>query len=229
MRSNIQPRSLALAVLVHLILVGFLWWGASWLQPQPTEVELWDAASLSAQAEQPVAVAVNETAPPVVKVEETVETADIETKVVKTVKPEPSDVKPVVEKKPVEIKPVPVKTLPSKPVTSSSNNSARDAVLGNAGKVPNATGTSQSGSNNAGYVAKVKSLIEARGRNQGLSGASGRVSFRVAPNGTTFDVAVSITPSDKKAILEGILRNLIVPRGMPDEALSRGIRFSVKF
>ena len=228
MRSNIQPRSLALAVLVHLILVGFLWWGASWLQPQPTEVELWDAASLSAQAEQPVAVAVNETAPPVVKVEETVETADIETKVVKTVKPEPSDVKPVVEKKPVEVKPVPVKTLPSKPATSS-NNSARDAILGNAGKVPNATGTSQSGSNNAGYVAKVKSMIEARGRNQGLSGASGSVSFRVAPNGSISGVSISLTPPDKKAILEGILRNFTVPRGMPDEALSRGMRFSVRF
>ena len=182
MRSNIQPRSLALAVLVHLILVGFLWWGASWLQPQPTEVELWDAASLSAQAEQPVAVAVNETAPPVVKVEETVETADIETKVVKTVKPEQPDVKPAIEKKPVEVKPVPVKVLPSKPVADSNarTNILKNATNGTGNTVSN--NTSGAGSaDTAGYKAAVKRIVESRAGK--LNGKSAVIAINVSQSG----------------------------------------------
>ena len=235
--SDIQPRSVVLAIAVHVLLGGLLWWGATWVQPKPIETELWDAASLGAALNpQPVTEPtpqpeVNETTPPVVKTEETVEPAEIETKTVRETQPEKTVAKP--KEPPVESK-VTAKTQPTKPTptnkpNTAANDSARNSVLGNAGKVAGGTGTAKSGGMDAGYVGKVKSMIESRGRNQGLSNASGSVSFRVAPNGSILNIVASITPADKKAVLESIIRGINLPRPVPDEAMSRGMRFSVRF
>ena len=226
--SDIQPRSIVLAIAVHLILGGLLWWGASWVQPKPTEAELWDAAALGAALNQQSVTqpkpqpTVVEPTPTVVKTEETVEPAEIETK---------TQPKKPVEKEAVTDPKVTPKSQPIQPVQKSNttDSSTRSAILNNAGKVPGATGTAKSGGMDAGYISKVKSMIESRGRNQGLSNASGSVSFRVAPNGSISGVSASITPADKKVVLEGIIRSISLPRPVPDEAMSKGMRFSVRF
>jgi hypothetical protein len=43
------------------------------------------------------------------------------------------------------------------------------------------------------------------------------------------NIVASITPADKKVVLENIIRGINLPRPVPDEAMSRGMRFSVRF
>ena len=74
-------------------------------------------------------------------------------------------------------------------------------------------------------------MIEARGRNQGLSGTTGRVSFRVAPNGSISNVSVSGMPPDKAETLKRVISGLVLPRengAIPPPALSGGMNFNVR-
>lgn len=244
-----KPAALA-TLLVHACVLGLLWWGARWFAPQPTEVELWDAGSLGGGAmlnQEPSAAPIASTTtpapmPPVVNTPSAPSVS------------EPPPVKPdIVAPTPAAPKPqsTPQTPQPSTPVTKPqvsttkstpqpNTNTARNDVLaqartGSASGTGSGTGSgSAAGSGNAnyaGYVSKVKSMIENRGRNQGLSGIAGRVSFRVAPNGAVTSVSVSGMPPDKAETLKRVISGMVLPRDdgvIPQPVLSGGMSFSVR-
>lgn len=250
--NTLHKPSMLATVLLHTLVLGMLWWGAKWVVPQPTEVELWDAGSLggannSANTTQNSAAdasTVENIAPKSVP-EQTVKQALTQPNVT----PPPAQVQPDIaapNSKPQPQKPM----VPSAPINKSQsttpnntaqkpNTAARNDVLtqirqGSSG-VGSGTGNgSAAGSGNAnyaGYVGKVKSMIETRGRNQGLSGISGSVRFRVAPNGSVTSVSVSGMPPDKAETLKRMISGLVLPRengAIPPPALSGGMNFNIR-
>ena len=238
-------KSAALAtLLVHACVLGLLWWGAHWMAPQPTEVELWDAGSLGGSAmtaQETAAPAANPTTP-------TPATANTPTPPAPSVSEPSPAVKPDIaaptSKPAPTAKPQPqpqAQPSTTKPNTAqASANTARNDVLAQA-RTGAATGAgsgtgsgSAAGSGNAnyaGYVSKVKSMIENRGRNQGLSGIAGRVSFRVAPNGAVTSISVSGMPPDKAETLKRVISGMVLPRDngvIPQPVLSGGMSFGVR-
>ena len=247
-----KPSAIA-AVLVHALMLGLLWWGAQWVAPKPTEVELWDAGSLggassSANSTQNTAV----DATPIENVAPTPEPTITPAPTQPSITPPPEQAQPDIaapNSKPQPKTPAtPTPTTPtSKPQPTPApaaqpkpNTAARNDVLaqirqGSATGAGSGKGSgSAAGSGNAnyaGYVSKVKSMIEARGRNQGLSGISGTVRFRVAPNGAVTSVTVSGLPPDKAETLKRIISSMILPRengAIPQPALSGGLNFNVR-
>lgn len=238
-------KSAALAtLLVHACVLGLLWWGAHWMAPQPTEVELWDAGSLGGGAvtsQATVVPAANPTTP-------TPATANTPTPPAPSVSEPPPAVKPDIAaptskpastaKPQTQPQAQPSSTKPN--TAQASANTARNDVLAQA-RTGTATGAGSgtgsgsaagnSKSNFEGYKAKVRSMIEARGHNQGLSGNTGRVNFRVAPNGAVTSVSVSGMPSDKAETLRRIISNMVLPREngvIPPPVLSGGLIFNVE-
>ena len=245
-----KPSAIA-AVLVHALMLGLLWWGAQWVAPKPTEVELWDAGSLggassSANSTQNTAV----DATPIENVAPTPEPTITPAPTQPSITPPPEQAQPDIaapNSKPQPKTPAtPTPTVPTSkpqptaPTQPKPNTAARNDVLAQI-RQSSATGAgsgkgsgSAAGSGNAnyaGYVGKVKSMIEARGRNQGLSGISGTVRFRVAPNGAVTSVTVSGLPPDKAETLKRIISSMILPRengAIPPPALSGGLNFNVR-
>ena len=234
-------KSAALAtLLVHACVLGLLWWGAHWMVPQPTQVELWDAGSLGGGA-----VTNQEAAAPAVLPTATTPSAvlDTPTPPAPSVNEPPPAMKPDIAAPTSKPTPTPKpQTQPSttKPSPQPNTNTARNDVLAQA-RTGTATGAgsgtgsgSAAGSGNAnyaGYVSKVKSMIENRGRNQGLSGIAGRVSFRVAPNGAVTSVSISGMPPDKAETLKRVISGMVLPRDngvIPQPVLSGGMSFSVR-
>lgn len=194
-----NPRSAALTAFVHLMLFGLIWWGASWVQPKPAEVELWDAAGLAAtqqtQTTTETATSVNETERLSVDQKETNTPAEIETK--PDLKPKPQEVKPnqPVKSKEPQTKPI---TPAQKPTT---DNSARADVL------KNSNGTS-AGSSNAGvgnFIGRLESAIARAGQNRGLSSITGTARVTVLPNGSVRVQSVTTNPADKAATVRQVL------------------------
>ncbi len=245
-----KPSAIA-AVLVHALMLGLLWWGAQWVAPKPTEVELWDAGSLggassSANSTQNTAV----DATPIENVAPTPEPTITPAPTQPSITPPPEQAQPDIaapNSKPQPKTPAtPTPTVPTSkpqptaPTQPKPNTAARNDVLaqirqGSATGAGSGKGSgSAAGSGNAnyaGYVSKVKSMIEARGRNQGLSGISGTVRFRVAPNGAVTSVTVSGLPPDKAETLKRIISSMILPRengAIPPPALSGGLNFNVR-
>ena len=245
-----KPSAIA-AVLVHALMLGLLWWGAQWVAPKPTEVELWDAGSLggassSANSTQNTAV----DATPIENVAPTPEPTITPAPTQPSITPPPEQAQPDIaapNSKPQPKTPAtPTPTVPTSnpqptaPTQPKPNTAARNDVLaqirqGSATGAGSGKGSgSAAGSGNAnyaGYVSKVKSMIEARGRNQGLSGISGTVRFRVAPNGAVTSVTVSGLPPDKAETLKRIISSMILPRengAIPQPVLSGGMSFNVR-
>ena len=259
--NTLHKPSMLATVLLHALVLGVLWWGAKWAAPQPTEVELWDAGSLggansSANAAQNTAIDATPVenvapTPPTPTPEQSVKQAPTPPSIVQpNVTPPPAQVQPDIaapSSKPQPQKPtVPNNTTANKPqpmpnnAAQKPNTAARNDVLtqirqGSATGAGSGTGSgSAAGSGNAnyaGYVGKVKSMIETRGRNQGLSGISGTVRFRVAPNGSISNVSVSGMPPDKAETLKRVISGLVLPRengAIPPPALSGGMNFNVR-
>ena len=246
-----KPSAIA-AVLVHALMLGLLWWGAQWVAPKPTEVELWDAGSLggassSANSTQNTAI----DATPIENVAPTPEPTVTPAPTQPSVTPPPEQAQPDItapNSKPQPKTPAtPTPTVPaskpqptpapaaqSKPNTATRNDVLAQIRQGSTAGAGAGTGSgSAAGSGNAnyaGYVSKVKSMIEQRGRNQGLSGIAGRVSFRVAPNGAVTSVTVSGMPPDKAEALKRVISGLVLPRdngAIPQPVLSGGMNFNV--
>ena len=238
-----KPAALA-TLLVHACVLGLLWWGARWFAPQPTEVELWDAGSLGGgtvtnqEAAAPAATPTHTAPAPAV--------VDTPTSPAPSVNEPPPAMKPDIAAPTSKPTPTPKPQTQPQPSTTKPNtaqpsaNTARNDVLAQA-RTGTATGAgsgtgsgSAAGSGNAnyaGYVSKVKSMIENRGRNQGLSGIAGRVSFRVAPNGAVTSVSVSGMPPDKAETLKRVISGMVLPRDdgvIPQPVLSGGMSFSVR-
>lgn len=224
-----NPRSAALTAFVHLMLFGLIWWGASWVQPKPAEVELWDAAGLAA-AQQTQTTTLETTTPtnetehtPVDpnKVNETDTPDDIETEVDVKTKSQTKTNESIKQKE----SPKPLKNKQEK--TNLNQNNPNQSVLNNnLGK--NGAG------NDPGYVSKVRGIIERNGRGRGLSGQTGSVSFRVSPSGAVSGITISGFPADKKSVIESVIRaSSPLPKGVggviPQKALSEGLKFTVKF
>lgn len=258
--NTLHKPSMLATVLLHAVVLGVLWWGAKWAAPQPTEVELWDAGSLGANSSSHAAenTAIDATpvenvapTPPTPTPEQGVTQAPTQPSIVQpNVTPPPAQVQPDIaapSSKPQPQKPtVPNNTTANKPqpmpnnAAQKPNTAARNDVLaqirqGSATGAGSGTGSgSAAGSGNAnyaGYVGKVKSMIETRGRNQGLSGISGTVRFRVAPNGSISSVSVSGMPPDKAETLKRVISGLVLPRengAIPPPALSGGMNFNVR-
>ena len=259
--NTLHKPSMLATVLLHALVLGVLWWGAKWAAPQPTEVELWDAGSLggansSANAAQNTAVDATPVenvapTPPMPIPEQSVTQAPTQPSITQpNVTPPPAQVQPDIaapNSKPQPQKPtVPNNAAANKPQTTPNNaaqkpnTAARNDVLaqirqGSATGAGSGTGSgSAAGRGNANYEeykAKVESMIEARGRNQGLSGTTGRVSFRVAPNGSISNVSVSGMPPDKAETLKRVISGLVLPRengAIPPPALSGGMNFNVR-
>lgn len=259
--NTLHKPSMLATVLLHAVVLGVLWWGAKWAAPQPTEVELWDAGSLggansSANAAQNTAVDATPVeniapTPPTPTPEQSVKQAPTPPSIVQpNVTPPPAQVQPDIaapSSKPQPQKPtVPNNTPANKPqptpnnAAQKPNTAARNDVLaqirqGSATGAGSGTGSGSSAgrgnANYAGYVGKVKSMIETRGRNQGLSGISGTVRFRVAPNGSVTSVSVSGMPPDKAETLKRVISGLVLPRengAIPPPALSGGMNFNVR-
>lgn len=242
----LHKRAAIATLLVHAGVLALLWWGARWIAPQPTEVELWDAGSLGGNTVMQANDAVPAAAPlpntmtstPVTpSISEPPELAkpDIATPAAPASKPAPEPQKP--QSVPTPNKP---ESRPPVPNKSQANPAARTDVLaqtrtGASAGAGSGTGSgSASGSGNANYasyVGKVKSMIENRGRNQGLAGIAGRVSFRVAPNGAVTSVTVSGMPPDKAETLKRVISGMVLPRDegvIPQPVLSGGMSFSVR-
>lgn len=259
--NTLHKPSMLATVLLHAVVLGVLWWGAKWAAPQPTEVELWDAGSLggansSANAAQNTAVDATPVeniapTPPTPTPEQSVKQAPTPPSIVQpNVTPPPAQVQPDIaapSSKPQPQKPtVPNNTPANKPqptpnnAAQKPNTAARNDVLaqirqgsatGSGSGTGSGSATGSGNANYAGYVGKVKSMIETRGRNQGLSGISGTVRFRVAPNGSVTSVSVSGMPPDKAETLKRVISGLVLPRengAIPPPALSGGMNFNVR-
>ncbi len=244
--ATLHKPSMLATVLVHALALGALWWGAKWAAPQPTEVELWDAGSLgssstSANSVQNTVVADT----PVENLSPAPQPSAADAPTQTSVTP-PDPAKPDIaapSSKPQPQKPITPTNKPQPtPNTAAQkpNSAARNDVLaqirqGSATGAGSGTGSGSAvGSGNANYadyIDKVKSIIETRGRNQGLSGISGTVRFRVAPNGSVTSVTVSGMPPDKAETLKRVISGLVLPRengAIPQPALSGGMNFNVR-
>lgn len=234
------------AVLVHALVLALLWWGAHWVAPKPTEVELWDAGSLAGA--NAVDNASNRTTPPAMTapVEPSTPTDAVPSTASEPIPATRPDIATPSKKPERNTTPTPSTaptTSPAKPTTATdtppkANNSARTDVLaqirqgsGSGTGAGSGSATGSGNSNFSDYKGKIESMIEARGRNQGLSGSTGRVSFRVAPNGSVSGVSVSGMPPDKAETLKRIISGMIMPREngvIPPPALSGGMNFNVR-
>ena len=223
-------------VLVHAGLLGLLWWGSLWVTQQPTEVELWDVGSLGNSA------SINNDAP----TQDIAPSPTHSTQALESPKvADPNENKPpelskpdiVTTAKPNQPKQNVAKPQPSTAPKSNASDAVRNDVLAQARSGTNSgrgTGAAagNGSANYAGYVGKVKSMIESRGNRQGLAGVAGRVSFRVAPNGRVTSVSVTGMPADKAETLKRILYNLELPRQdgvIPQPVLIGGMNFKVRF
>ena len=233
--TRIDKSALFWTLCVHIVLFVFVTWQLRWVAPKVVEIELWDAGSLGAMdAPTTQNPSINEVTPtltesvaaPSVKESNTAPSSELNATEIQTQKTKPNASNTT--QKPNE-----------KP--TQTNSSLRDTILKQAQKntSPATSGASHGNGKGASseygaYIAKVKSMIENRGRNQGLSGSAGSVQFRVAPNGSVSAVTVSGLPADKANILKQLLSGFVLPRdpnsgGIPAPALSSGMRFSVRF
>jgi outer membrane biosynthesis protein TonB len=198
------------------------------VQPKPAEVELWDASGLAAagqsQPAETMATPSNETPQASIESKEVDEPADIETKASNNQKKST----PLENPNPISDKPKPTKQEVSK--TNPINNDAREEQLNKASKTAGSTGSSS----DPGYLGKVKDTIERKGRQRGLSGQTGKVSFRVSASGVISGISISNFPADKKSILENVIQaSSPLPKGLggviPQKVLNEGMSFRVTF
>ena len=194
-----NPRSAALTALVHLMIFGLIWWGASWVKPKPSEVELWDAAGLAAAQQTQTTettAPVNETKPTSIEPKDSEDTpAEIETK--PDLKPKPQQTRPN--------EPVKPKESPTKPITPAqkptSDSPARADVLKHSNG--NSAGSSNAGVGN--FIGRLESAIARAGQNQGLSSITGTARVTVLPNGSMRVQSVNTNPADKAATVRQVL------------------------
>ena len=239
-----KPAAIA-AIIVHVCMLALVWFGAQWVTSQPTEVELWDAGSLGGGSNspnnetivQPTAESETTTQIPEQSTEKSVVNAesttppesskpDIETPASTPRQAVPNTPKPDAATKPASA---------PKPPNATANNSPRNDVLAQARSVNGSGRGSGSAPGNGSanyseYIKRVKLMIEGRGHDQGLTGTSGSVSFRVSPSGTVTSISVSVRPPDRAEALKRIISRMSLPREdgvIPPIALKEGMKFNI--
>ena len=238
--ARIQKNAVALiaTALVHICMGLLLWWGATWVQVKPTEVELWSAGGGGEVAvvepavsvpepepestPTPVAPVVNQVAPPVVQ-----EQADVQLK--QNQKPSSS------QKQPDPV--TPPKITPNRPNDEAAKRAQKqkeDAerradLLKNVGG--GSSGSSGSnGSSNAeisAYMARVRNAINAAGRGVGLAEFKGTLTVKISNGGAIRFESASGATGEQLAKLKQVSNRVV--NGPPASAIGQTIRYAPSF
>ena len=240
--ARIQKNAVALiaTALVHICMGLLLWWGATWVQVKPTEVELWSAGGGGEVAvvepavsvpepepepestPTPVAPVVNQVAPPVVQ-----EQADVQLK--QNQKPSSS------QKQPDPV--TPPKITPNRPNDEAAKRAQKqkeDAerradLLKTVGGSSNGSSGS-SGSSNAeisAYMARVRNAINAAGRGVGLAEFKGTLTVKISNGGAIRFESASGATAEQLAKLKQVSNRVV--NGPPASAIGQTIRYAPSF
>ena len=241
--ARIQKNAVALiaTALVHICMGLLLWWGATWVQVKPTEVELWSAGgggevavvepavsvpeSKPESPPTPVAPVVNQVAPPVVQ-----EQADVQLK--QNQKPSSS------QKQPDPV--TPPKITPNRPNDEAAKRAQKqkedaerraDLLKTVGGSSNGSSGSSGSnGSSNAeisAYMARVRNAINAAGRGVGLAEFKGTLTVKISNGGAIRFESASGATGEQLAKLKQVSNRVV--NGPPASAIGQTIRYAPSF
>ncbi len=244
--ARIQKNAVALiaTALVHICMGLLLWWGATWVQVKPTEVELWSAGGGGEVAvlepavsvpepepestPMPVAPVVNQVAPPVVQ-----EQADVQLK--QNQKPSSS------QKQPDPV--TPPKITPNRPNDEAAKRAQKQkedaerradllkTVGGSSNGSSGSSGSSGSnGSSNAeisAYMARVRNAINAAGRGVGLAEFKGTLTVKISNGGAIRFESASGATGEQLAKLKQVSNRVV--NGPPASAIGQTIRYAPSF
>lgn len=239
--ARIQKNAVALiaTALVHICMGLLLWWGATWVQVKPTEVELWSAGGGGEVAvvepavsvpepestPTPVAPVVNQVAPPVVQ-----EQADVQLK--QNQKPSSS------QKQPDPV--TPPKITPNRPNDEAAKRAQKqkedaerraDLLKTVGGGSSGSSGSSGSnGSSNAeisAYMARVRNAINAAGRGVGLAEFKGTLTVKISNGGAIRFESASGATGEQLAKLKQVSNRVV--NGPPASAIGQTIRYAPSF
>lgn len=236
--ARIQKNAVALiaTALVHICMGLLLWWGATWVQVKPTEVELWSAGgggevvepaasvpeSKPESTPTPVAPVVNQVAPPVVQ-----EQADVQLK--QNQKPSSS------QKQPDPV--TPPKITPNRPNDEAAKRAQKqkedaerraDLLKTVGGGSSGSSGSN--GSSNAeisAYMARVRSAINAAGRGVGLAEFKGTLTVKISNGGAIRFESASGATGEQLAKLKQVSNRVV--NGPPASAIGQTIRYAPSF
>jgi hypothetical protein len=238
--ARIQKNAVALiaTALVHICMGLLLWWGATWVQVKPTEVELWSAGGGGEVAvvetavsvpepepestPTPVAPVVNQVAPPVVQ-----EQADVQLK--QNQKPSSN------QKQPDPV--TPPKITPNRPNDEAAKRAQKqkedaerraDLLKTVGGGSSGSSGSN--GSSNAeisAYMARVRNAINAAGRGVGLAEFKGTLTVKISNGGAIRFESASGATAEQLAKLKQVSNRVV--NGPPASAIGQTIRYAPSF
>jgi hypothetical protein len=236
--ARIQKNAVALiaTALVHICMGLLLWWGATWVQVKPTEVELWSAGGGGEVAvvetavsvpepestPTPVAPVVNQVAPPVVQ-----EQADVQLK--QNQKPSSN------QKQPDPV--TPPKITPNRPNDEAAKRAQKqkedaerraDLLKTVGGGSSGSSGSN--GSSNAeisAYMARVRNAINAAGRGVGLAEFKGTLTVKISNGGAIRFESASVATAEQLAKLKQVSNRVV--NGPPASAIGQTIRYAPSF